>query len=290
MSDELTIDTSTGQLSLLDGQEEQAAFVDKFKPKVTTDDCYTPANVHQAVVDWVAKEYGLDPATFLRPFWPGKDFTAEEYPEGCVVVDNPPFSIRGMIVNWYLAHGVKFFIYSPALTLLTRAKGVCHIATGAGITYENGAVVPTSFVTNLEPDTILRTAPDLYKAIDKANTVNVKAMKKELPKYTYPDYVITAAIAQRWCHHGIDWRLPAEECIRVSTLDSQKPVGKAIFGGGYLLSERAAAERAAAERAAAERAAATKWGLSAREMGIIAMLSKKSGGGRNYQCPGRTAA
>ena len=48
---------------------------------------------------------------------------------------------------------------------------------------------------------------------------------------------------------------------------------KVIFGGGLILSDRAAAERAAAERAAAERAAATKWELSARERAIVEYLN-----------------
>ena len=58
-----------------------------------------------------------------------------------------------------------------------------------------------------------------------------------------------------------------------------KAEGKSgIFGGAFLLSERAAAERAAAERAAAERAAAERaeaevWELSDRERGIVKMLS-----------------
>lgn len=30
---------------------EYDAFVEKFKPKKTTDDCYTPANVYDAVAD-----------------------------------------------------------------------------------------------------------------------------------------------------------------------------------------------------------------------------------------------
>lgn len=44
-------------------------FKDKFKPKKTTDDCYTPALVYDAVAAWVAKEYRRDrggvPAAFL---------------------------------------------------------------------------------------------------------------------------------------------------------------------------------------------------------------------------------
>ena len=35
-------------------------FKDKFKPKKTTDDCYTPALVYDAVAAWVAKEYRRD--------------------------------------------------------------------------------------------------------------------------------------------------------------------------------------------------------------------------------------
>lgn len=39
------------QLSLADVEDgdEYRAFVDKFKPRKTTDDCYTPDNVYQAV-------------------------------------------------------------------------------------------------------------------------------------------------------------------------------------------------------------------------------------------------
>lgn len=31
-------------------------FVDKFKPKKTTDDCYTPGAIYEAVKDWAIKE------------------------------------------------------------------------------------------------------------------------------------------------------------------------------------------------------------------------------------------
>ena len=69
----------------------------------------------------------------------------------------------------------------------------------------------------------------------------------------------------------------------ISALDHQREHGKAVFGGGLLLSEsvaaeraaaeRAAAERAAAERVAAERAAARKWELSPREREMQRRLS-----------------
>ena len=34
-------------------------FVDKFKPKKTTDDCYTPDNVYQACLDWLKSKGAL---------------------------------------------------------------------------------------------------------------------------------------------------------------------------------------------------------------------------------------
>ena len=34
---------------------EDEAFVDKFRHKLTTDDCYTPDAVYDAVADWTAQ-------------------------------------------------------------------------------------------------------------------------------------------------------------------------------------------------------------------------------------------
>ena len=40
------------QMTLADESEEYAAFVEKFKPKKTTDDCYTPPAVYEAVLNY----------------------------------------------------------------------------------------------------------------------------------------------------------------------------------------------------------------------------------------------
>lgn len=56
-------------LEMIDQDYKQ--FVEKFKPKKTTDDCYTPENVYAAVVQWARDQYGIDPANIVRPFWPG---------------------------------------------------------------------------------------------------------------------------------------------------------------------------------------------------------------------------
>ena len=55
------------------GNEAYDTFIEKFKLRKTTDDCYTPANVYEAVAEFVANEYGLDRGRFVRPFYPGGD-------------------------------------------------------------------------------------------------------------------------------------------------------------------------------------------------------------------------
>ena len=141
-----------GQTALYDvASERYDAFTEKFKSKLTTDDCYTPEPVYDAVAGWIAAEYGLSRDCFVRPFWPGGDYQAAEYGPGTVVVDNPPFSIIAEIIRFYCAEGVSFLLFAPALTLFTATEcTVCYLPCGVSITYANGAKVATSFVTNLD--------------------------------------------------------------------------------------------------------------------------------------------
>lgn len=229
----------------MDGQQElygvsaesYAAFEEKFKPKLTTDDCYTPALVYDAAAAWVANRYGLDAERFVRPFWPGGDFMAYDYAPDAVIVDNPPFSLLAVILRWYAARGVRFFLFAPALTLFTATElPLCYLPCGVGVTYANGATVPTSFITNMDAARI-RVAPDLYRAIDAANDAALRERKAasgkaEQPKYAYPDQVITAAICQRWAKYGVAFTLMPEDCIYIGALDAQREHGKSIFGGG----------------------------------------------------------
>ena len=89
-------------------------FVEKFKPKKTTDDCYTPPAVYDAVLQYVRETYHIaDDVPIVRPFYPGGDYENYDYPEGCVVVDNPPFSIFAKILDFYQAREIRFFfLYS----------------------------------------------------------------------------------------------------------------------------------------------------------------------------------
>lgn len=41
------------QITMGEVTPEYQAFVNKFEPKLTTDDCYTPENVYEAVKGWV---------------------------------------------------------------------------------------------------------------------------------------------------------------------------------------------------------------------------------------------
>ena len=250
-------------------------FVEKFKPKKTTDDCFTPPEIYAVVLDYVRERFGIDEADVVRPFWPGGDYESLEYPEGCCVVDNPPFSKLSKIQSFYLERGIKFFLFAPSLTCLSGRANVMrtdHIVCDCNITYANGAVVRTGFVTNLDGEHVLEADPELGRRLNEANDARLKAGKKTVGNYVYPDAIITSARAQWFAAHGTPYRVRRDECCFVAKLDAQAESGKVIFGGGLLLSERAAAERAAAERAAAERAAATVWELSDRERAMQALL------------------
>ena len=151
-------------------------FVEKFKPKLTTDDCYTPHVVYEAVADWAANEYEIDKSCFVRPFYPGGDYENFDYC-GKIVVDNPPFSILSNIVKFYVERDIKFFLFAPTLVSIIRLSDICTaLCVGVDIEYENGAVVTTGFVTNLEPSEIrMKTSPSLYAAVDTANKENQKS-------------------------------------------------------------------------------------------------------------------
>lgn len=262
------------QMEMWGDNPEYEAFVDKFKPKKTTDDCYTPPEVYEAVKKWACEQYEIDPSKIVRPFWPGGDYESYDYPPDAVVLDNPPFSIITKICRFYLSRGIPFFLFAPSLTIFNIAAAGAKIncvVCDANITYENGAIVRTGFVTSYNAGVIAQTAPDLGKAIEDAQKEKKrKNGKEELPKYEYPMNVLTAAMLQRYSKYGVDWEIRRSECECVRRLDSQKESGKTIFGSGLLLSDRAAAERAAAERAAAH-----AWRLSDRERAIIERLGQQ---------------
>ena len=242
-------------------------FVEKFKPKKTTDDCYTPPEIYEVIKNWACKKYGIKPDKIIRPFWPGGDYQGMDYPEGCVVLDNPPFSMLAKICDFYLERGIQFFLFAPSLTCFSSKNSwdkTSHIICDCTIEYENGAIVKTSFITNYEADITAQTAPELTKLVNDKTAELRKEKAKQLPKYDYPDYLVTAAMLQKMSRYGVDFKIHRRDCVMIRRLDAQKATGKAIFGAGLLLSEKAAAEKAAA----------TTYDLSEREVTIIQKLGK----------------
>ena len=256
-----------GELS--DDDEEYQEFLKKFEAKKTTDDCYTPDNIYDAVRDWAVEKYEIGNAAIVRPFYPGGDYKSEKYPSGCVVIDNPPFSIISEICEWYTSKRINFFLFAPTLTLLGIMRGSAnYVVCGCGVVYENGASVNTSFVTNMGGNKIVAAAA-LREILDDEHKKNLKKLHRELPKYSYPDEVLTATMLCYMAAHGVSLEISERDVHFIRALDAQKASGKGLFGSGFLLSEKAAAEKAAAEKAAAEKVNTDIWKLSERELAIV---------------------
>ena len=102
-----------------------------------------------------------------------------------------------------------------------------------------------------------------------------RTLKKSLPKYSYPPHIITSSWVGILSRLGIEFSVPVAESEGISGLDSQKATGKAIYGKGYIVSDRVKAEREKAEREKAEREKAERWELSARELAIIEKLNEQ---------------
>lgn len=259
-----------GSALSIEGRESNAEydeFTAKFKPKLTTDDCYTPDEVYQVVKDWACNEYGIDPDRCVRPFYPGGDYERYDYQDGCTVLDNPPFSIMSKIIDFYEERGIPYFLFGPQLTLFSGNRPCNYVCAGCTVEYENGAKVNTGFVTSYGPWKV-DTAPELAAAVKQAQLdAKQQAEGEPMNSWQLPDNVITAAMMGVLGKRGIPFRVPRESCCFVRRLDNQKP-GAALYGGGFLLSEACAADKAAADKAAAERVE-----LSEREQEIVASLA-----------------
>lgn len=241
-------------------------FVEKFKPKFTTDDCYTPPEIYEAVLEWV--DANIQPLAGLRvrrPFKPGGDYQAEAegYGPDDVVIDNPPFSILSQIRRHYHDRGIRYFLFSPFNSGGTPLEGETVIVAAGRVTYENGADVRTSFVTNMEGKHAIMTAGDLSLTLNAISRRLAKKDKKKLRRLSYPPEVVTPALLDKIAERGITFKVPMDEACHVRKLDNSG----SLFGSGFLLSERMAAERMAAQEA-------IKVELSEREREIVRGLSR----------------
>ena len=245
------------------GKDDYGEFTEKFKPKLTTDDCYTPVEVYEAVLGWLREKVDLSGANIVRPFWPGGDYEAYDYKEDDVVVDNPPFSILAGILRFYQGRGIRFFLFAPQLTLFSSSSSfssLTYIPCACAVEYANGAKVNTGFISNLFGDVFAMSAPDLRKRINEAQEKAKGNGSVSLPRYEYPPEVLTSSMLGYLSTHGVEFTVMRDEVSpsKLSALASQRAVGKGIFGNGWLISEKKAAEKKAAEKKAAERKVAER--------------------------------
>lgn len=220
--------------------ENYDEFVEKFKPKKTTDDCYTPEIVYDAIKNYVNDNiFPLDGYNIVRPFYPGGDYENYDYKENDIVLDNPPFSILSKIIDFYTERNIKYWLFAPHLTLFQYKKRPCTmVVTDSSMMYANGANVNTDFVTNLyDNEIIVRCDGGLHEVIKEANERNLN--KAVSPKYSYPDSVISAALIGKIADKGLTFEIKRKHTHPISSLDAQKNEKKSIFGGGLLLSSEA---------------------------------------------------
>lgn len=248
-------------------------FVEKFKPKKTTDDCYTPPMVYEAVKDLACRRYGIDPACTVRPFWPGGDYERFDYPAGTVVLDNPPFSCLAKIVRFYAERQIPYFLFAPGLTALGLTRhGAGIVYADSRITYHNGAVVNTAFATSYGPN-VVEISPDLGEAIKVAQQKG-RTIKRTV--YQYPPNLLTTQGVLALARNDVPYVLPRREAVFIRALDAMRAEKKEAFGGALLISDAAAARKATAEQAFVRDELPTKvWHLSEREQDIIQELNKR---------------
>ena len=199
--------------------ETYEEFVAKFKknaPK-TTDDCYTPQPVYEVVKEYALKLAGLteETCTPVRPFYPGGDYRNYDYPADAYVIDNPPFSILSEIRQFYMEKGIKYFLFAPHKTIFNNMK-TCkdtRILIDVNITYDNGSVINTGFVTNVaDADILIMTAPELRTELRRTiartqgNMYNALKVKNEYPRNLFPFQKISAV-------QYADFNIKRSECV-----------------------------------------------------------------------------
>ena len=256
--------------------EDYESFVKKFQAstKKTTDDCYTPPAIYEAVLSFVREDIGIPShLEIARPFYPGGDYESYDY-TGKVVIDNPPFSILTKIMKFYQGRQIPFFLFAPKLTCLSGVKSrmenytaVFLAASNSTLTYENGAKVSTAFATNMLGDLKVWVSESLAEKIKAATASN----RGGCPKYYYPDEVFRATDSELCAELKID----RADTLPVDALDCQRPHKKTVFGKGLLLTSKAVkAVKDAKAAKAAKGTGVIQWTLSEREKSMIAELEK----------------
>ena len=144
-------------------------------------------------------------------------------------------------------------------------ENLTAIFAGGNITYENGASIPTAFVTNMAGDLKIWSSETLTEKIKNSQ---IEKSKKKINKYIYPDRIIKTADLEQYGN----LKIHRKHTLPIAALDDQKKQGKSIYGKGLLLTAEAAEAAKAAKVAKAVEA--TKWELSLREKELLAQLEQ----------------
>lgn len=226
------------------------SFVTKFsdKPK-TTDDCYTPQDVYEAVVQYVSEVYDMRGKVILRPFYPGGDYENAEYPENGVVIDNPPFSIFMKVVKFYVARNIPFFLFGPGMTIFSVCNYCTAVIINRQIEFHNGAVVRVNFASNLFGDNVAMTAIRLNELIGMCESQNTKA---NLPQYDYPNELLSCSDMMIIAKGNEDFSVRRNECVTVKRIG-----GRDLFGEHLLISRTQAERKQNAKQTAKQNAKQT---------------------------------
>ena len=158
----------------------------------TSDDTFTPTKIYETILEYInEKIIPIDSIEIQRPFYPGGDYQkdAETYNEKSVVIDNPPFSICGEIIEFYIKNNIKFFIFTNGLTTFSHlSKDVHLLCPYASLEYDNGAKVNTCFNHNLFPKGVTISG-ELRERLGGLG----EKKGKERKKYKYPNEVLSVA-------------------------------------------------------------------------------------------------
>ena len=252
------------------------SFLAKFadNPK-TTDDCFTPKDVYEAVVKYVGTVIDMSDKVVLRPFFPGGDYENAEYPENGVVIDNPPFSMFLPIVKFYTARDIPFFLFGPGMTIVWASKYCTVLCINNNIVFENGASVACNFASNLFGDIVAMTAPLLSELIAKCKSQNTKQKQSQ---YIYPANMLCVSDLQAICKGGIDFAVKRSETHMIDKMDLH-PKKCNIFGTRFLISDHVVSMKEEALEASRQAQAQAQAGtfveieLSQREKRIVERLN-----------------
>ena len=247
------------------------SFVAKFSKEYhkTTDDCYTPPGIYEAVLRYVGTITDLTGVQILRPFYPGGDYENADYPADGIVIDNPPFSILNKICRFYTSKHIPFFLFAPAQTAFgcLEIPGVSVVVVGSMLIFENGAHVKCAFLTNLLGDVLVTTSVELTESF-KLYKQRVKP-KKKVRKLILPFEVLGFYDFEKIAKGAEDFAIKRHDAQLVKEINGIKQFG------GKLIVSTAAAEKAAAEKAAEEKAAEDIY-FGPKELAILESLNKQN--------------